>query len=221
MYLSKLVLNLKNARARADLENPYEMHSTLCWLFENPKKERFLWRLEEGTRHDPPYVLLQSRTEPAWTRMLGREGWEDYLIEKDHKSYTLISRLNSGRVYRFRLRANPTVTKFDEKSGKSKRRGIAKENEQIAWLERQGVKGGFELLHHDADDGVRIPSVHVLDSRVWKVSKRQTQSHMILRVVLYQGHLRITNTTEFIRLLESGVGHSKALGLGLLSIARG
>lgn len=221
MYLSRLVLNVEHEQAAVDLDNPYEMHSSLSWLFENPKEERLLWRLEEGTRQDPPYVILQSRHEPNWARMLGRGGWEDYLIEKEHKPYSLAAKLEQGKVYRFRLRVNPTVTKFDEKSGKSKRRGIAEEKAQIAWLERQGVQAGFELLHHQADDGVGVPSVHVLDSRVWKLQRRQSENRVILQTALFQGHLRITNVADFVRSLYSGLGHSKALGLGLLSIARG
>ncbi|MEW5935922.1 MAG: type I-E CRISPR-associated protein Cas6/Cse3/CasE, partial [Bacillota bacterium] len=38
--------------------------------------------------------------------------------------------------------------------------------------------------------------------------------------VLYEGHLKITDLEVFKRTLATGLGHAKALGFGLLSIAK-
>ena len=46
----------------------------------------------------------------------------------------------NGQLLRFRLRANPTVTRA------GKRHGLTSQGAQLAWLQRQGERGGFQLV---------------------------------------------------------------------------
>lgn len=201
MYLSKLVLNLRHPWVRRDLGNPYEMHSTLAWLFEDPKAARPLWRLESLR---PPVILLQSVLPPDFDRLRNRDGYEGYFREPPQsKPYgRFLDRLTRGQVLRFRLEANPTVTRA------GKRHGLRRVEDQIGWLHRQAQRCGFEIL------GATV-------SRVERRSfpKRGREVVIVLLAVRFDGYLRVRDPELFREAVVNGIGHGKALGLGLLSIA--
>lgn len=213
MYLSKLVLNPRHPLARRDLSNPYELHSTLSRVFEATPDERVLWRVERGRPNSAPIVLVQSHQQPAWERVQQREGYEGYLLEAQTKPYTLPDRLVAGQVLRFRLEANPTVTRA------GKRHGLMREEQQVAWLERQGAQHGFSLLYYETDDGRRVPSCRVTAAERRVFRKRQTDTSIVLWAVTYDGYLRVTDPAALRNAIAKGIGHGKGLGLGLLSIA--
>ena len=198
MYLSKLALNPRNHLARADIANPYKMHQTLSRILEPDKN--YLWRLEDTM------LLVQSELHPDWGKLeLG------YLAApSESKEVNLEMFGNLERPLRFRLTVNPTVTKFDESSGKNKRHGINDLEAQLEWLNRQGKGGGFEIL-----------GAMVSQSERRRIRKLKSDADIILQIVTFDGHLRVTNSSDFTQTLTTGLGHSKALGLGLLSVALG
>ncbi len=213
MYLSKLVLNPRHPLARRDLANPYEMHSTLAWVFEGHQDERLLWRVERPRFESAPVVLVQSRHAPEWSRLEAREEYAGYLLrEAQWKPYTLPDRLTAGQVLRFRLEANPTVTRD------GKRHGLLREEQQVAWLERQGAQHGFRLLYFESPDG-RIPSCRVTAVERRRFRKRQTGQFIVLLAVTYDGYLQVTDPAALRAAIAEGLGHGKGLGLGLLSVA--
>jgi len=220
MYLSKLTLNPRLKQVRQDIANPYDMHATLCWAFrktgigEVPPCERsktvdpFLWRLEQGPSEAT--LLVQSLSPPNWQALFERHPGYAELDEKSPKPFE--PALRRGQLLRFRLRANPTVTKFDPEKGKGKRHGLVKLEEQLAWLHRQGERHGFEV------PGAMVSSAERIQAR-----KRQNDAGrvMTLQSVTYNGHLRVNNPVAFLTALRSGLGHAKSLGFGLLSVAKG
>lgn len=200
MYLSRLVLNPRQPRVRRDLGNPYEMHSTLSWLFEDPKAARPLWRLE-STR--PPVVLLQSVVPPDFGRLLDRDGYEGYLqAPPESKPYRLPERLEVRQVLRFRLEANPTVTR------RGKRHGLRRVEDQLRWLHRQAGKFGFDIL------GATVSKVE--RRSFWK---RGSGAPIVLQVVRFDGFLEVVDPERLREAMCRGIGHGKALGCGLLSLA--
>lgn len=219
MYLSRLLLDPRHKQARTDLANPYQMHATLCWAFRKAERpaegeseergrtvEPFLWRLEEGKT---PIVLVQSAGQPNWDKLTER--FPGYLQSSPEYKPLPLEHLQPGQVLRFRLRANPTVTRKDPQNPqKSKRHGLKEVEEQLEWLSRQGRKGGFAVL-----------GAMVAQSERVKMFKHTGGSPIVLQSVLYEGHLRITDLEAFKNTLTGGLGHAKALGFGLLSIARG
>ena len=203
MILSRLTLNSRNHLARADIANPYKMHQTLSRILEPDKN--YLWRLEDTT------LLVQSELRPDWEKLeLG------YLAApSESKEVNLEMFGNLERPLRFRLIANPTVTKFDPTSvdekhprGKNKRHGINDLELQLEWLNAQGKGGGFEIL-----------GAMVSQSERRRIRKLKSEADIILQIVTFDGHLRVTNPSDFTQTLATGLGHSKALGLGLLSVA--
>ena len=221
MWLHRIHLNQRCREARRDLSDPYQLHSTLCRAFSRPDRKcpggETLWRLEPET--DPtgcPRVLVQSRSMPDWTA-IGVEGWlggADPPI--DLRDRLQLDSLKSGQRFRFRLRANPCVTR------NGKRMGLLRLAEQEAWLERKGQLHGFSLPHAASFDRSEAPQRRVVDVRVSQEQmlrgKQRTGNGIRIYSVLYDGTLTLTEPAKFTAALETGIGHGKAMGLGLLSV---
>lgn len=203
MYLTRLLLDARNAQVRRDLGNPYDMHRTLVRAFVQSDEEmvpRFLWRVEPQTAWGhPPIVLVQSESEADWGKLMGHGG---YLKTTPEVKALMVERLfSSGQRCRFRLFANPTVTRA------GKRFGLVGDEAQLGWLERQGKSSGFS------------PEVAlVMRSDVLKL--RKESSVLSLRRACYEGILQITDAELLKKALLAGIGPGKAFGLGLLSLAR-
>ena len=207
MLLHRLFLNLRCREVRRDLADPYQMHSTLCRAFslENQKcpPTMFLWRLEPESGPDgSAKLLVQSRSEPDWPR-IGIKGWlsEESVIGVDVIQKLGLSKLSINTRFRYRLRANPSITR------QNKRLGLFKLEEQLSWLKRKGERHGFI-----------VETCHVSDESLLHGIQHNGNTISVFSV-LYDGFLNVSNPREFVDGVASGVGHARALGLGLLSIA--
>jgi len=144
MFLHRIHLNPRCREARRDLSDPYQLHSSLCRAFSAPELKcpqgEFLWRLEPETNPSgSPRILVQSRTLPDWHRV-GVQGWfADVDPPIDLEARLHLESQEPARRFRFRLRANPCVTR------NGKRLGLLRAEEQEAWLERKGMLHGFSL----------------------------------------------------------------------------
>jgi len=202
MYLSKLVLDLRGKEARRDLGDAYEMHRTLARAFlvdGQSKPARFLWRLEIGASlNATPIVLLQSGVQADWSFLQTLKNYAQHPVECKH--VPLEKLIQEGRCYRFRLLANPTVTR------QGKRFGLVGAVDQQTWLTRQGERHGFA-----------IESVGVSASDV--LSSRKNDSRIYIQRVCFDGIVRATCASDLRAALCNGIGPAKAFGCGLLSIA--
>lgn len=221
MFLHRIHLDPKCREARRDLADPYQLHATLCRAFRPPDKKcdgsEFLWRLEpEGDPAGYPRVLVQSKKIADWTGV-GIKGWLAEIDPAiDLKKRLKLGTLQVGQRFRFRLRANPCVTR------NGKRLGLLQLVDQEAWIERKGRQHGFslpQLVSFDLSDssrkrvGVRISQAQMLRG------KQHNKNSIRLFSVLYDGFLSVADPDIFKKTLETGIGHGKAMGLGLLSIA--
>ena len=221
MLLHRIHLDPRCREARRDLADPYQLHSTLCRAFSVSGRKcpegEFLWRLEPET--DPtgfPRILVQSRTIPDWTG-IGVKGWlakADPAI--DLKDRLKLDLLRVGQRFRFRLRANPCLTR------NGKRLGLLREAEQETWIERKGQRHGFSLPQLASFDLSEAPQERV-DVRISQEQMLRCNQHSgnAIRIfsVLYDGILEVSEPDNFKRTLQTGIGHGKAMGLGLLSVA--
>lgn len=208
MLLHRICLNLRCKEVRRDVADPYEMHSTLCRAFSLEEQKcpsaLFLWRLEpETTDQGMPKVLIQSVQLPVWSR-IGVDDWFTQVpsspIDIQQKLKLSPDTLSSGIYFRYRLRANPSVRR------NGKRIGLYKPEEQDEWLMRQGRTKGFspETIHRSQEQMV--------------IGKRRSGEPIRVFSVLYDGILRVEDSLLFIKAVKEGIGHGKAMGLGLLSI---
>lgn len=221
MFLHRIYLNPRCREARRDLSDPYQLHSTLCRAFSAPDRKcpegEFLWRLEpENDSVGNPRILVQSRTMPDWAG-IGVKGW---LAEADPgidlEDRLKLDLLKVGKRFRFRFRANPCVTR----SGK--RLGLLRLEEQEKWIERKGRQHGFSLPQLASFDlsGASLSRVDVRVSQEQMLRAKQHSGNGIrIFSVLYDGILTVIEPSKFKDALQSGIGHGKVVGLGLLSVA--
>lgn len=221
MLLHRIHLNPRCREARRDLSDPYQLHATLCRAFTSldkkcPKNE-FLWRLEpETSPAGYPRILVQSHIIPDWAG-IGVKGW----LAEANPSINLVERLKldslkAGWRFRFRLRANPCVTKD------GKRLGLLKLEDQEKWIERKSKRHGFMLpqlvqfdLSESSHERVDVRISHELMLR----GNQHSGNGIRIFSVLYDGILTVTEPKNFRDALQNGIGHGKVMGLGLLSVA--
>lgn len=202
MFLSQLTLNPRCADARRDLGSAYEMHRTLSRAFtpnSSIPPSRFLWRFESNAiGWKPPVVLVQSQTAGDWSVL---ENIASYLAAGvEHKRLDLSAFLKQDASMRFRFLANPTVTR------NGKRLGLTVETDQLAWLERQGVKHGFQV------EFALVSGQDLLESK-------KDRHRLTIQRVLFEGRLRVVDASKLAEALVLGIGPAKSFGCGMLSVA--
>jgi CRISPR system Cascade subunit CasE len=235
LYLSRLILNLRDRNARRDLADVQQLHRTILRAFpETPDRDKkareyfgVLFRAEPLP--DQPLaarVLVQSAYQPDWSHLLS--GYlAPPLDDRPNPAVRAVDdydRIVAGMALRFRLRANPTQrigknnTDQDEK-WRGKRVELRREEDQYSWIARKAEQGGFRLLKvaTRADlENVRIsPQANVVGYR----SHEPLRPKMTFGVALFEGLLEVQDVERFRQTLISGIGSGKAYGFGLLSIA--
>lgn len=227
MFLSKLVLNLRDPKARHDLARPYEMHRSLMVGYPYQRVDNrcdLLFRVEPE-RSGPPVVIVQTRDEPDWSRLPA-----GYLCEPE-QAKSLDLPVRSGQRLRFRLRANPTkrVAAKNERLGgvmAGKRIGLLTEADQVRWLLRKGETGGFHIPGQwiDGKDQKTGAPIQLPNFRVDAVSEGRDRNGKPghdgeFLAIRFEGVLTVTDPETFRQTVAAGVGSGKAFGFGLLSVA--
>lgn len=199
MYLTRLRLDPRSAQVRRDLSDPYEMHRTLVRPFVRDAEQsppRILWRIEPVAALSDPVMLVQAQEPANWSVL------ENYLrADAETREFSPESLLRTGQSYRFRLFANPTVTRD------GKRQGVLGEAAQQAWLARQGQRHGFV-----------VESLLVTGSELLRGRKGGGQISLLK--VCFEGRLKVNNVAALAQAVRTGIGPGKAFGCGLLSLGR-
>jgi CRISPR system Cascade subunit CasE len=163
-----------------------------------------------------PRILIQSRTIPDWTG-IGVKGW----LAKADPGIDLMDRLKlhsltAGQRFRFRLRANPCVTR------NGKRLGLLRLEDQEKWIDRKGKSHGFSLPQltsfYPSDASRKRVDVWISQEQMLR-GKQHSGNAIRIFSVLYDGTLTVTEPDCFRNVLQTGIGHGKTMGLGLLSVA--
>jgi CRISPR system Cascade subunit CasE len=190
---------------------------------------KVLYRLEAEDSENRLILLIQSDIIPDWSHLKN----SGYLCEEpaSREVGSIFSKIPIDTTLKFRLKANPTKKietslKSERLSGSKKSNGhrIPLNNDElkIDWLQRKSMESGFVLL------SVKIaPPIHDVVSVKYTVetgsrpnpgSNGETDK-LTFAGVIFNGHLRVTDTVNFFTTLEKGIGSAKAYGFGMLSIA--
>ena len=203
MHLTRLRLDPRSAQVRRDLASPYDMHRTLVRAFVSDAGQmppRFLWRLEPTNPWRAPELLVQSAHPAQWEALTALPGYLQPDQPWETRPLGEIAGLAAQARCRFRLWANPTVTR------EGKRRGLMAEADQLAWLARQGEQHGFSA------ETVLVTGQDMLEGR-------KADTRLSLLQVRFEGVLRVTDPVRLSQAVQAGIGPGKAFGCGLLSLA--
>lgn len=223
MFISRATLKrgpeLFNLLKQKSGSDGYMAHQILWDLFPNDgnKKRDFLFH--KGEKGGIPQFLLVSETKPVETGG----------ITVTTKPYT--PQLAKGQKLAFSLVANPVVSRKAEGKKHSikhdvwmdakkqaKGNGVTTasiiqscENASKLWLIRQGERCGFSLGETDMlIDGY-------IQNHFYKGKKEKPIQYSSIH---YEGLLTVTDVEEFIKMLYTGIGRSKAFGCGLMLVRR-
>lgn len=204
MYLSRLRINTSRLAALWTA-NPYRVHQRLMMACDGDP--RLLFRIEDT--FEKTQILVQSHVEPNWPFAFA--DLDVLRCTPEHKMFDLF--LQPGRIYRFRLLANPAIVKTIQRGDGSKeknRLGLFKEEDQRTWLMRKFEGGGAKLV-----------SAVIAPRGLQRCTKNPAKNGGVAThyAVLFEGVLKVQNSELLTAAVESGVGPAKGFGFGLLSLA--
>ena len=205
MYLSRVLLDVQRRDTMRALASPSRFHGALDQCFPGGRP-KLLWRLDR--LRGQLYLLLLSETRPDLTAFCAQfspssTDWES----KDYDA--LLSRIEGGGCWRFRLTANPTVSaRADETGKRGKIHAHITTAYQKQWLLDRAEKHGFRL----AEDAFDVTAIR------WEQFFKKDRRRVTLLSVSYEGVLEVTDPALFREVLTNGIGRAKAYGMGLLTV---
>lgn len=206
MNLSRIRLNTARAETMRALAAPNIFHGAI----ESGDEERIrkIWRLD--TLAGERYLLVLSEKAVDLTNAAKQFGYDDSYESKVYDG--LLERIKNDSRWQFRLVANPTIQKYDEKKGRGKVLAHITTEHQENWLRKQAEKYGFELKDDE----------WLVTGSKWYIFRKNRNSRNTVRLlaVTYEGILTVKDPDAFKNALTNGIGREKAYGMGLLTVTR-
>lgn len=216
MFLTRFRINTNRRGARKLLTSPQAMHAAVLGGFPGhvPAEEgsRVLWR-RDGSGHDQQLYIV-SPDKPDLTHLVEQAGWPTTETWQTRDYAEFLSSLRSGQRWAFRLTANPTHNVRLPHQKDTRRVGHVTVEQQRQWLLRRSGRAGFQATTGTSGE----PDLTVHDRHTYTFQRGNGQ--VTLRVVTYDGQLEVTDPDALRAALTAGIGHAKAYGCGLLTLAR-
>lgn len=217
MYLTQMKLNPSRTGTRRAMSSDQVMHAMVLSSFPHLTAEnRVLWRLDVASRHDLTlYVLAGAR--PDMTGVVEQAGWPLEPTWRTASYAPLFDRLNAGSTWRFRLTANPTISKSRGEGVRGRVVPCRQGAQQVAWLTERASRLGVSF-----GDGEQ-PSFAVAQRGISDFSRHDpaagNRGHVQLSKATYEGLLEVRDAERLRTALAEGIGRGKAYGCGLLTLA--
>lgn len=192
MYISKIYVDVKIPLVRHDLSSLNFFYNTLKKISGGGTP---VYRIDNvplnKTGYIQPVVLIsEKKPETADSKIQG-----GYIAKIETFKYDIPVR--SGMVYKYYLKANPSVKIFFKYSD------LETDESWKKWLETEGILNGFEIVDSKVtDDGY--------------VTCSEKKAKFLS--VIFEGALKIADEEKFRKALNTGIGRGREFGLGLLSI---
>lgn len=231
-YLSRIWMNPLRPKAQLFLRNPHALHAAvLGGLSRQPVDERVLWRLEPDPKHRAELLVLTD-SMPSWEHLVEQAGWpaadEPQQLVRDYQ--TLLDRIQRGREFRFRVRANPvSATRQPLKPSATQEKLLTGERprgvrvphrtaaHQLTWFTDRLDKWGFEAVV-SPESGPAV-SLIARDRLVFSKGADTTKHRVVLSTATFDAVVRVTDPAQARDRLLSGVGSAKGYGCGLITLA--
>lgn len=203
MYLSRIMLNPGLRETMKALVSPSILHGAIESSFTGERSRR-LWRIDD--LNGKKYILLLSEELPDLEHFSEQFGYAGAHETKNYRP--LLERIQNGEKWRFRLTANPTVSKQDGKIMAH----ITPEY-QKKWLSDRAEKHGFSLTAGE---------FQTVRSEWYDFYKKNGERSARVRLlsVTFEGMLTVSDPEKFKEALCRGIGREKAYGQGMLTVVR-
>jgi CRISPR system Cascade subunit CasE len=218
MYLTRFRINSARRGARHLLSSPQVMHAAVLAGFPDPSNHvtpnaRTLWRVDHGSNAQIALYIV-SPTAPDLTHLVEQAGWPTTETWQTRPYDSLLDSLKPGQQWAFRLTANPVRSgRGKSEGGRTRRFGHVTAEQQREWLLSRTKVAGFTIPAAELGE----PDI-IVHSRMTHVFQRQSRK-VTIQSATYDGRLEVSDSDALRRTLTLGLGHAKAYGCGLLTLA--
>lgn len=207
MNLTRIQLDSKRRETMKAMANRERMHAAIARSCA--KDDRPLWRIDQLNGSD--YLMILSRN-PVKTELITEQFSTNSSCFQEKNYDRFLTQLTPGMKCRFRLVANPTVSKVrkgEDQNSRGKVYGHVTDEWALKWLLDRCAKHGFKVTPE---------SVQIVGSRWIQFFKRRGERPVSLREVIYEGQLTIIDPVLFRTALTNGLGRGKAYGMGMMTV---
>lgn len=222
-YLTKIDINPRRRGTVRLLASPHRLHGAVNACFPaSQRPERPLWRLDRTPSGTALYLVSDVAPDP--TSVVEEYGWPLAGGWQTRDYAPVLSAVRTGTSFAFRLAANPVhnvplapragsvaAESSERPSPRTKRLAHVTVSQQLDWFTRRCAGWGFTV---EASEG---GSVQVVDRRTFEFDRQGRK--VTIAVAAFEGVLRVTDEGELRRRLIEGIGHAKAYGCGLMTLA--
>jgi CRISPR system Cascade subunit CasE len=219
VFLTRFRINTARPHARKLLSSPHRMHAAVMASFADPAahrnaQARTLWRVDELPDIPAQRILyMVSPAKPDLTHLVEQAGWPTTETWQTRSYSEFLDSLRNGQQWAFRLTGNPVRYGRRSNHGPTQRFGHVTVDQQRQWLLDRTETAGFRVV--DTEAGAPDLLVHSRRTHSFARGSRQ----VTLRVATYDGRLEVTDADRLRHALCNGIGHAKAYGCGLLTLA--
>ncbi|EOS60743.1 CRISPR-associated protein cas6/cse3/case, subtype I-e [Firmicutes bacterium M10-2] len=208
MILSRLELNTNKYKTNKALINPNVFHGAIQNALSDEiyERKKSLWRIDEV--YGKKYLLILSKDPFKDPKKL-----EDQFGSTNKKLETkdfdvFLNKLENGGEWHFHLKANPVYREIDPKKKNHPYRQCYSAEKQVEWLEKRSDTNGFKIIE-------------VMPVKKENIRFKKSDKNTVTMIsVTFEGTLKVIDKEKFINILENGLGHGKAYGMGMMSIAK-
>ncbi len=222
MFLSRCEINPARRGARKLLGSPQALHAAVRYAFPTvgdvPAAGRVLWRLDsDGPRH---LLYAVSPQAPDFSHIVEQAGWPSTTGWESRDYSTFLKALSFGQVWAFRLAANPVHSARRSPSGETQRLGHVTSQQQEEWLLTRCGAWGFEIPDVVGSAEYEEPQRAIVVRERAVRTFRRGDGRVTVSTAVFEGRLRVVDAEALRTALTAGMGHAKAYGCGLMTLAR-
>lgn len=222
MYLTQMSLNPSRRGTRELVASAHRLHAAVLSGFPPQAalandEGRILWRLDRDEPHRID-LWVSSPAPPDFTGICERAGWPT--LSDPWRTASLdpfLGRLTRGQHWRFRLTANPVVSRSQPGRTASRRLPHVTGDQQQQWLTQRAERLGFAVSADSHDN----PNILVRERKDLRFPHTDAHSaHKVtIRAVTFEGVLEVLDPLALRSALSHGIGRGKAFGCGLMTLA--